>query len=292
MRLYSAGGKEPTRPIMTKILQHTYGQVDVAFSKRAARLPEAEDGPIWMVNFMAYKKKAVYDGVEVEIDGKEADNRYNPIAVLHKIGASLSFVGDVIGQSPNHQPKWDRIAVVKYPTRRSFVEMGARKDFQEKHVHKQAGMDQTIVCGCLPVEGALESLRQASPSDASADAQSEVGSGITMLHIVRFEESAQDQAQPYAIDLCRIGVAHGGQIDAIMESETTFLGDGRRWDQVIMITYPSQEACGAAQVAAQGNSEHQALYGAAIADRYDVAAQILINEIRQSQNDTGAQSSA
>ncbi len=48
---------------------------------------------------------------------------------------------------------WDRVAVVRYPTRRSFIEMQSRKDFQQQHPHKEAGMDHTIVMGTLPANG-------------------------------------------------------------------------------------------------------------------------------------------
>ena len=249
-----------------------YGEMDLDFAERASELSPEEDGPIWMVNLMAYKKKAVYDGVESDIDGKEADNRYNPIDVLIKIGASFAYVGDVIEQGPNPVPHWDRIAVVKYPTRRSFVEMAARKDFQEKHVHKQAGMDQTIVCGCLPVPGALDAVPKAktvTPQDSDGP--------LNALHIVRFESGEDSTKQSYLIDLAEVTAAHGGTVDAVMESETTFLGDGRNWDQVLMVTYPSRAAFDAASKA-QGE-----VGDGAVADRYDILIRPMINEMRTSQ---------
>ena len=252
-----------------------YGQMDLDFAARAIELSPEEDGPIWMVNLMAYKKKAVYDGVESDIDGKEADNRYNPIDVLIKIGASFAYVGDVIEQSPNPAPHWDRIAVVKYPTRRSFVEMGARKDFQEKHVHKQAGMDQTIVCGCLPVSGALDAVPEATKTAADE------GDGpLNALHIVQFERGKTGANQPYLARLATIATTHGGTVDALMDSETTFLGDGRNWDQVLMVTYPSRAAFDAASKA-QGDVGSDT-----VADRYDILIRPMINEMRNSQIET------
>ncbi|MEL6519992.1 MAG: hypothetical protein AAFQ66_03455 [Pseudomonadota bacterium] len=252
-----------------------YGQMDFDFAARAVELSPEEDGPIWMVNLMAYKRKAVYDGVESDIDGKEADNRYNPIDVLMKIGASLVFVGDVIEQGPNPAPHWDRIAVVKYPTRRSFVEMGARKDFQEKHVHKQAGMDQTIVCGCLPVPGALDVVPEAKAVEAD-----ESDGPVNALHIVQFERGKDIAKKSYLIDLAKTAVAYGGTVDALMSSETTFLGDGRNWDQVLMVTYPSRATFDAA-------SKAQSQVGDDIvADRYDILVRPMINEMRKSQIET------
>ena len=62
------------------------------------------------------------------------------------------FAGDVDQQLLGDAPIWDRVGVVKYPTRRSFIEMQSRPDFQGQHAHKDAGMAETIVIGCQPIE--------------------------------------------------------------------------------------------------------------------------------------------
>ena len=55
----------------------------------------------------------------------------------------------VANQVPD--PEWHRMGIVRYPTRRSFIDMQARPDFQEKYVHKQAGMEFTIIAASLPL---------------------------------------------------------------------------------------------------------------------------------------------
>lgn len=111
--------------------------------------PDA-DGPIYMLNLMKYRAAADYgsDG-EAGVSGREADDRYAPIDVLAKIGAKVVFTAEVLAGSED----WDRIGIVCYPTRRAFIEMQSRDDFKQKHVHKDAGMDHTIVMGTLPVDG-------------------------------------------------------------------------------------------------------------------------------------------
>jgi hypothetical protein len=37
--------------------------------------------------------------------------------------------------------RYRELAVVKYPTRKSFIEMQDRPKFQESHKHKDAGME-------------------------------------------------------------------------------------------------------------------------------------------------------
>ena len=95
-----------------------YGQVDRAYGMRLATTAPADDGPVWMVNLMRYHEQAQYtDGNPDGISGREADDRYAPVEVLTAIGAAPVFFGDVELQ-PIGTPAWDRVGVVKYPTRR------------------------------------------------------------------------------------------------------------------------------------------------------------------------------
>jgi hypothetical protein len=123
----------------------SYGRIDREYAMHLASRSPEEDGPILMVNFMKYRAVAQYEGSEgPAISGKEADDRYAPSEILADIGATVVFFGDV---EPGGD--WDRVGIVRYPTRRAFFEMQNRRDFQERHVHKLAGMAHTIVCGAL-----------------------------------------------------------------------------------------------------------------------------------------------
>jgi hypothetical protein len=86
-----------------------------------------------------------YGGYDLTED--DVDANYAPISLLNTVGAALCFVADVVA-SPGG---WDRVAVVGYPTRRSFVELAAREDFQNWHERKQAGVERTAVFGTLPL---------------------------------------------------------------------------------------------------------------------------------------------
>ena len=129
-----------------------YGTIDRDYGMRLATCDPATDGAIYMLNLMKYRDAADYGrgsgrGNDGSVSGREADDRYAPVDVLAAIGATVCFTADVLDASED----WDRVAVVRYPTRRSFIEMQSRKDFQEKHVHKEAGMHHTIVMATLPV---------------------------------------------------------------------------------------------------------------------------------------------
>lgn len=131
-----------------------FGTVDVPYAQALASRPPDEDGPIWMVNFMRYKQVADYGpGAEAQekVSGREADDRYAPTEVLAAIGADVAYFGDAVGPDGGPDPDWHRMAIVRYPTRRSFIDMQSRPDFRDKRVHKDAGMEFTIIMCSNPV---------------------------------------------------------------------------------------------------------------------------------------------
>lgn len=124
-----------------------YAAIDAEYASRLATCPADDDGPVFLVNFMKYRARADYGGGDDRgASGREADDRYAPVDVLAAIGAEIVFFGDV-----ETGGEWDRIGIVKYPTRQSVIAMQSRPDFQEKHLHKAAGMERTIVCGSIPL---------------------------------------------------------------------------------------------------------------------------------------------
>jgi uncharacterized protein (DUF1330 family) len=226
-----------------------YGQVDHEYGLRLATTEPADDGPVWMVNLMKYRDVADYgDGGETSISGREADDIYAPVGPLAAVGAEIVFVGDVDQQLLGDAPTWDRIAVVKYPTRRSFIEMQARDDFQEQHVHKEAGMAETIVIGGLPMTrpAAPEGLRSVDWAEVPHPPTEDDGP-VMVLHVIRFEDAEAAHLTPTDMEAYTSAAAvtaarHGGDIAAWFAAEGTILGDGRTWDQVRFNSFPSKAA--------------------------------------------------
>ncbi len=175
-----------------------YGLVDRDYGLRLATTAPEADGPVHMCNLMKYRARADYgDESGGGISGREADDRYAPVDVLRAIGAAVCFTADVVEASED----WDRVGVVRYPTRRSFIDMQRRDDFREKHVHKDAGMDHTIVLGTVPVAGLP-------------------GAGAGALVVLELWTYAAPPSPP-------AGVATAGA--AAFTVEGTIVGDGRRW---------------------------------------------------------------
>ena len=180
-------------------LRHDYGRIDKDYGLHLATRPPAEDGPIFMVNLMKYHEVANYEGADgSNVSGREADDRYNPSSILNKIGADIMLAAEVrttvVGED------WDRIAIVRYTTRASFIEMQTRKDFAEKHVHKSAGMLRTILPCCTPRDPALNTRQRPT-------------GGLGLDHLVMVVSAGE----------------FGG---AMFNVEGTIIGDGRSWRSV------------------------------------------------------------
>ena len=186
----------------------TYGTVNWEMIKGWFALPPEQDTAFWAVNLMKYKAKAAYaDGRDTELTGKEADDVYVPHGPLQAIGAMVAFGGDVVDQRGS-EPRWDRIGIVRYPSRAAFLTMQQREDFKSQHVHKEAGMEVTIVMCCLPVAGA--------PVVPIPD------EGDVVLRVRRFGAAGRpaDEAIDGVVPLARFDV------------EGVIVGDDRSWDDV------------------------------------------------------------
>ena len=203
-----------------KPLKHKYGTIDKEYGMFLATRPPEEDGPIYMVNLMKYHEVAQYsdaEGIGKEISGKEADDRYNPSSVLNKIGADVVFYGDVVSNNKGTED-WDRIGIVRYATRKSFIDMQSRSDFGEKHVHKAAGMARTTLVCCRPLDESIDAHNRPMPLEDR------------LVAMVVRQASNRDAAFADLAEAVQFGV------------EGTIIGDGRKWDtvQFIPVTNPAE----------------------------------------------------
>ena len=132
---------------MANSLEYPFGKINTDTAGRWIQMPPEDDGAVWMLNLMKYKPVADYgDGTTSKISGREADDISAPTTVLADLGATVPLFGDVTHQVTD-DVAWERIGIVRYPSRASFYATQTREDFQTQYVHKAAGMETTIVIG-------------------------------------------------------------------------------------------------------------------------------------------------
>lgn len=202
-----------------------YGTPNWDLIGRWLRIEPVDDGPFWAVNLMRYRTVARYDDGDSTVSGREADDAYAPLGPLAAIGAAVAFLGDVTDQ-PLGDPTWDRVGIVRYPSRAAFFAMQQRDDFKAQHVHKEAGMAFTIVMACLPVvhDGG-------APADGSLVLLVERGAG-------------REDAAPV-----------GTTVIAELRVEGVIVGDERTFDRVRFVRADGSTALAALVAAAAGADE-------------------------------------
>jgi uncharacterized protein (DUF1330 family) len=266
-----------------------YGTVDREYGRRLATTQPDQDGPIWMVNLMQYRSVAQYaDGRPSTITGQEADDEYSPTESLRAVGASPVFFGTVEEQLLGDAPPWDRVAVVRYATRRSFIEMQSRPEFQAAHTHKDAGMERTIVIGCRPMTQSVGTIAGGLTDPPAVPHPSTEDDGpVMVVHVIRFADaeagsSTPDEMQAYQTAAAVTASRHGARVAGWFEVEGTIVGDGRAWHQVRFNWFPSKRAF-MAVVSDPDRLDAQRLHRElAIADTYTLVVRPTIDRLQQS----------
>ena len=168
----------------------TYGLVDADYSTRLRAAADHSDGPIYMLTVTSFRPDSG------QLFGRDSildpDSRYAPLSLFSAVGANLCFMADVVAGLGG----WDRVGVVRYPTRRSFMELTDRSDTKEWNAMKQRRADRMILMGLMP-SGDL-------PAAASRRVLVEVWHGPA--------------PEP---------IAAGAATE--FEVEGTYIGDGRQW---------------------------------------------------------------
>jgi hypothetical protein len=120
-----------------------YGQIDAHYAGRlrSTRL----DGPIYMLGLEKLRPDVDQGAARAVAHGR-ADHFYAPIPLLTAAGAALCFAADVVASSGG----WDRVAVIAYPSRRSFVELAYDPQFLNWHSAKEVRLERTTVMAMLP----------------------------------------------------------------------------------------------------------------------------------------------
>ena len=254
-----------------------YGHIDQEYATRLATTPPELDGPVWMINLMSYRDRAEYaDGRPTTLTGREADDLYAPLGPLTAVGARVVLFADVDQQLLGDRPRWDRVAVVRYPTGRSFLQMQALPEFAGLHQHKDAAMAQTIILAGQPIE--VPALPPDAPGWSSVPhPPAPDDQPVVVLHVLRYQPGQYAEMEAYTGEAALVAVPHGVRIDGWFAIEGTIVGDGRSWDQARFNAFPSKAAFMAVVTDQARLAAQHAHREPAIADTYTMILRPVLN---------------
>lgn len=115
------------------------------------------DGPVVMMNLLKFRKTANYspDSGMASCSGKAAYDRYQhafTVAVGAISQAEVLYDGPCeqvfIGQAGTDATNWDKLLLVRYPSRQHFLAMMADDSYRDALVHRYAGLERTVLIQC------------------------------------------------------------------------------------------------------------------------------------------------
>lgn len=132
-------------------------EIDPTRDQVRALRDHGRDGPIVMLNLLKFFARARYpEGhPDAGITGPEAYAKYQH-AFTGTVGAvsraEVVYEGAAercfIGMAGTPATDWDKVLLVRYPSRHAFLAMMADGDYREALVHRYAALERTVLIQC------------------------------------------------------------------------------------------------------------------------------------------------
>lgn len=277
-----------TTPGTADFRDPSYGEINQEQLRQMVEIDPADDGPFYMVNLIEFRELAVYsDGRATELTGREADALYAPVEFLRAIGAEIVFVSEV-GRVllSTEGTQWDRVAVVRYPSRALFFQMAGDPEFQARAIHKDAGVEKSLV-----MVAHLRDQPQPPEPDPIPHPPTLDDPALAVTHLIRLNEMAsyppgsgepdrtgeeamtlyEQAASPVALEQ-GVGPVYWFDIEGVL------IGDGREFDQFRINVFPSKAAFDVV-LRDPTRTAGQFHRVAAIADTYTMETRMLIENL-------------
>jgi uncharacterized protein (DUF1330 family) len=109
--------------------------------QKLAQAPES--GKVVMLNLLKFKPGT----------GAASYNEYgrHVAKILAKIGGRVLFAGQAAQSVIGNDGDWDAIAIVEYPSRKAFMEMGLSAEYQAIHHFRDEGLERTELYAINPM---------------------------------------------------------------------------------------------------------------------------------------------
>jgi uncharacterized protein (DUF1330 family) len=104
-----------------------------------------DNGPVVMVNLLRFKKKSA-DG---DGSGWNAYERYSKAIspLLKGAGATILWAGNAEGAAYGdlNTKQWEFVVLVRYPSRKAFLNMVTSLEYARANVHRENGVDDHVI---------------------------------------------------------------------------------------------------------------------------------------------------
>lgn len=131
--------------------------IDPSADQVRALRDSGTDGPVVMLNLLKFRAVAQYPAemAQPACSGAAAYACYQAafsVALAPLTQAEVLYDGPIeqifIGMAGTPETDWDKVLLVRYPTRQHFLGMMADAHYRASLVHRYAGLERTILLQC------------------------------------------------------------------------------------------------------------------------------------------------
>jgi hypothetical protein len=119
--------------------------IDAEYATRIRETAIDADGPVFMLGFRKIRPGADANPRRISAVGHAVVTNAS-IPMISSVGAELCLVATVVASSLN----WDRVAVMGFPSRRSFLELTDLREFRAWSVQHEESNERIMLLATLP----------------------------------------------------------------------------------------------------------------------------------------------
>jgi len=259
------------------------GAVGPDDATRPAAVGRGDDGPVWTVHLVRHRQGGGRaDGQGTDRTGRAGNDGSSPCGPVREDGAELVFLSDVEEQLVGDDQEWERIAVVRHPTRRSVPAVADRPASVGFQLHQHAPPGSGTVLFCRPADWPALPAGAPHPADGPYPSTPDDGP-VVLLHLLRRTgERRSAELDVYRGVAGRSALSHGVRIGAWLDVEGSTGGDGPAWDEARFHVFPSRAAFQAVALDPRRIAAQSAGSEPAIADVVTLVLRPLIDDLAAS----------
>jgi uncharacterized protein (DUF1330 family) len=136
---------------------HEIERISPTEERLKSLIEEDRDGPLQFLNLLGFYDTARYpNGHEMAQQGHSgaaAYKLYGAVAFRHviELGGQVTFFNEVEQALIGPDDDWDQIAIIQYPNTEAFIDMIRDPDYQAALVHRNAGLEKTVLLVSRPL---------------------------------------------------------------------------------------------------------------------------------------------
>jgi uncharacterized protein (DUF1330 family) len=169
--------------------------------------------------------------------------RYGAVATAHvvKRGGRILLTAAPVALG-DQKPDWDLVAIVRYPSRKAFLDMIADPDYLKAMPHRQAGLESTVLYAFHEDDVLAEADKTPVDADLKRKPSDPKDGPVFAISLVKYKpDGGRQEYARYAEPTRTLIARRGGRVEYRLAAEQPLVSP-EEWDQLAIVMYPSLES--------------------------------------------------